>query len=121
MGYYSDVAIECGVDAYEMIKETAETCNLNPTETFKNIKTNTMIINWKQTNWCDEREEIRAINDVLEKLYDLDTFDKTNSSDYAYKIIVLTDEPDECLKIDHSPNGSDFKTIRVGILRSSNN
>ena len=111
MGYYSDVAIECGQKAYKMIKEAAEANRFSPTETFKNDDTNTIIMHWKWVKWYEEFTDVKAINNVLNKLDDLDGEAEDNNWDYSYKITRLGEDPEGDLEIRYSDKGYELDSI----------
>ena len=111
MGYYSDVAIECGQKAYKMIKEAAEANYFSPAETFKNEDTNIITMHWRWVKWTEEVAAVKEINNILDKLDGLDKKTEGNNRDYSYKITRLGESADGDLEIRYSEKGYEFDSI----------
>lgn len=88
MGYRSEVAIKCEEKAFEMLRETYRRVDLEPDKVFKDG--DCFILYWDWVKWYSIYEDVAAIEDILDKLDELE--DTTN---YGYRFMRLGENDDD--------------------------
>lgn len=91
MGYRSDVAIKCRPWAFNLIVKAIKKHSsiFRPDDVYFNEKENMYTIIWDWVKWYDEREEVRAIIDVLTIIKYNDAYE---SKEYNYKFVRIGED-----------------------------
>lgn len=112
MGYYSDVAIKCNANAYNLFKKVWENeyPNIIPDKilTPKNTKNGSYVLQWEWTKWDDEFDDIKVIIGVMNYLDEHNT-DKRN----YYSYIRVGENYDDVEKRSNNTDLSLFVTREI--------